>query len=66
VPPTTHPRHVAVFLEKASACGQRLLEGVGHYVDLTGFDYPEYLSTVFKRRAGMTPGRYRQFHGSRG
>ncbi len=29
-------------------------------VDLSGFDHVEYLSVVFKRLTGLSPGRYRR------
>ncbi len=29
---------------------------------LTGFEHPEYLGVVFKRRTGLTPGEYRALH----
>ena len=31
-----------------------------HIAELTGFDYMEYMSVVFKRLAGLTPGAYRR------
>jgi len=31
---------------------------------LTGFDHPEYMSVVFKRETGQTPGRFRSQNGS--
>jgi len=33
--------------------------------NLAGFEYPEYLVAVFKRRVGMTPGQYRSLHKER-
>jgi LacI family transcriptional regulator len=33
-----------------------------HIAELCGFDHPEYLSVVFKRTCGLTPGQYRRLH----
>ncbi len=33
-----------------------------HIAELTGFDYMEYMSVVFKRWTGLTPGAYRRQH----
>jgi LacI family transcriptional regulator len=33
---------------------------VAEIARLTGFDYPEYLGAVFKRRTGMSPGEFRE------
>jgi LacI family transcriptional regulator len=35
------------------------LEKIAH---LAGFEHPEYMSVVFKRETGDTPGRYRSGH----
>jgi LacI family transcriptional regulator len=32
--------------------------------ELSGFEHPEYMSVVFKRVYGVTPGQYRRQHGS--
>jgi LacI family transcriptional regulator len=31
--------------------------------ELSGFEHPEYMSVVFKRMCGLTPGQYRRRHG---
>ncbi len=35
-----------------------------HIAELSGFEHPEYLSVVFKRMCGVTPGKYRDNHRS--
>ena len=35
-----------------------------HIAELSGFEHPEYLSVVFKRDCGVTPGQYRHQHSS--
>ena len=34
--------------------------------DLTGFRHSEYMSVLFKRKEGITPGQYRRKHGTPG
>lgn len=34
-----------------------------HIAELSGFEHPEYLSVVFNRTWGITPGQYRRQHG---
>jgi LacI family transcriptional regulator len=33
-----------------------------HIAELSGFEHPEYMSVVFKRTCGLTPGQYRRQH----
>lgn len=35
-----------------------------HIAELSGFEHPEYLSVIFKRTHGLTPGQYRRQHSS--
>jgi len=35
-----------------------------HIAELSGFEHPEYLSVIFKRTCGLTPGQYRRQHRS--
>lgn len=48
---------------------QQLLEETDftleHIAELTGFEHPEYLSVLFKRKLGQTPGEYRKRFSSR-
>jgi LacI family transcriptional regulator len=37
-----------------------------HIAELSGFDHPEYLSVMFKRVCGLTPGSYRKLHARQG
>jgi LacI family transcriptional regulator len=34
-----------------------------HIAELSGFDHPEYMSVLFKRETGQTPGQYRRQFG---
>jgi LacI family transcriptional regulator len=31
-----------------------------HVAELSGFEHPEYMSVLFKRETGQTPGQYRK------
>jgi LacI family transcriptional regulator len=33
-----------------------------HIAEVCGFEHPEYMSVVFKRTCGLTPGQYRKLH----
>jgi len=37
-----------------------------HIAEVSGFDHPEYLSVMFKRVCGLTPGSYRKLHAKGG
>jgi LacI family transcriptional regulator len=35
-----------------------------HIAELSGFEHPEYMSVVFRKLCGETPGEYRKRHGN--
>jgi LacI family transcriptional regulator len=50
----------AVQLKRARELLVKTDMGLAHIARLVGFDHPEYLSVVFKRESGETPGEYRR------
>jgi LacI family transcriptional regulator len=50
----------AVQLKRARELLAKTDMGLAHIARLVGFEHPEYLSVVFKRESGETPGEYRR------
>ncbi len=50
----------AVQLKRARELLVQTDMGLAHIARLVGFEHPEYLSVVFKRESGETPGEYRR------
>jgi len=59
---TPHALIIETRLSKAERCLRETALTLEQIADRCGFEYPEYLSVLFKKHRNMTPGEYRQQH----
>ena len=59
---TPHALIIETRLSKAERCLRETTLTLEQIADRCGFEYPEYLSVLFKKHRNMTPGEYRQQH----
>ncbi len=59
---TPHTLIIETRLSKAERCLRETALTLEQIADRCGFEYPEYLSVLFKKHRNMTPGEYRQQH----
>ena len=59
---TPHALIIETRLSKAERCLRETALTLERIADRCGFEYPEYLSVLFKKHRNMTPGEYRQQH----
>jgi LacI family transcriptional regulator len=57
---TPHEEILRTRIERAQQLLTDTDRPVAEIARLTGFEYPEYLGAVFKRRTGMSPGEFRE------
>ena len=59
---TPHALIIETRLSKAERCLRETALTLEQIAGRCGFEYPEYLSVLFKKHRNMTPGEYRQQH----